>query len=1573
MSHQSKARNSALIEHYYRFATADDKPSATVTRTALVLSHLNWAEQRRSGRASVRVFNPSESDHGYGSTHTVIETVTDDSPFIVDSLTMLLNSVSQGVFVKLHSVFWVERDADGGLRDCRPSKPGTESKTGQLKSESWTHFEIPRVLEPNELRALKRQIESALRDVSMAVGDWQKMLAKLRATAEDLEQSGKRKLHKEAAALLEWLADDRFTLLGYCKQRSNAKGASGASKGLGILRPKARRDTLVASRVTRRVTRRGKRARDPITMTKSSLRSTVHRPALLDDIRIEAYDGQGRIVGEHCFVGLFTSVAYNENVGDIPVLRWKVDEVMRRSGLEPGSHRGKALRHILDTFPRDELIQIGIDDLERISLGVMQIEERRKIRLFFWPSAYGDFFSCLVYLPRDGYSSRARTRVEALLERAFSGTLVDSQLAISDSTLARLTFTVLRTDPTAEVPGADALQAQLVDIATSWVDRAREALLEAFPDDKALTLHARLVDCFPVGYQDSAEAGRLSRDFSGIESVLSGKRKYRFDLVGEGSQATFTAILAKDPIPLFVAEPVLDNMGLLLQQETSHRLEIGEQTVWIQDFAIDSATDASLESADVAERFEQCFERTLRGDVENDGFNALVVDAGLDWRQVVVLRAYCKYLLQGGAKFSQAYMLDSLRRNAAFVTALSALFELMFDPQVSANDRDARLPALKGVIRTELDRVTNLDDDRILRSFTSVVHATLRTNCYQTVAGELKSYLSFKFDPAEIPELPEPRPMFEIFVYAPEVEGVHLRCGRIARGGLRWSDRREDFRTEVLGLMKAQQVKNTVIVPAGAKGGFVCKGPVPDDPAERLQQGIECYRTFLSGLLDVTDNLVGGVTEPPPDVVCRDDPDPYLVVAADKGTATFSDIANGISAEYGFWLGDAFASGGSAGYDHKKMGITARGAWEAVKRHFREMGVDSQCDPFTVVGIGDMAGDVFGNGMLLSEQIRLVAAFNHKHIFIDPNPDTAASFAERTRLFALPRSGWNDYDQKLLSKGGGIYDRHAKSIRLSAEARTALGVDEAELTPPELVRAILLAPVDLLWNGGIGTYVKASTESDAHAADPANDAVRVDGRSLRCRVVAEGGNLGLTQQGRVEYALTGGRVNTDFIDNSAGVDSSDREVNIKILLNEAIRTPALKAGQRDNLLAAMTDEVAELVLASNYAQTQALSMSSIRAHERLGEHARLIRILEGRGILNRAIEFLPNEEEIEERQRNGLGFTRPELAIILSYAKIELFESLIATDMPEELHWEADVLAYFPTRLTRRFADLIGTHQLRREIAAMLVSSSMVNRMGPTFALRARDDTGADVARVTRAYAIVRALFGTKQLWRDIEALDGEIQAQVQYECFFECSRMLRRAVYWYLHRGAEDGIAAEVASKQAEVEAVLANLSGVLCGIARSSLEQDVRNYESFGVPKALGARIAALRLMTQILDIADLSREFGVDATTVARLYFELGRGLRLDWIREQVELLSVKGHWRAMARGTLRETLGREQHALLARVLERARGSDPAVTLAEWLTEAKADIAHLKRTLDEMQTAEEMDFAMLSIALREISRLC
>jgi glutamate dehydrogenase len=1561
----------AYLRRYYAQAEPDDLAREPAPLAATALAHLAWARQRQPGTALVRVFNPTPERDGWASAHTIVETVNDDMPFLVDSLAMALTRLGHPIQATIHPVVRVARSVRGVLEAVEIE--------GRGDVESFIHFEIVRETDAALLAAAEATLAVTLRDVRAAVEDWPQMLERLRAAAADLRATPglPADLKAESGAFLEWLARDHFTLLGYREYELGDGDAFDtltprAQTGLGLLRP-SRQETVV--RLTGNA-RAEAHSQTPLVITKSNERSTVHRPATLDHVGVKVFDENGRPRVERRFLGLFTSGAYFQSPRTIPLLRMKIAKIMSQSGVDPRGHRGKSLQHILDTLPRDDLFQASLEELRAISYGVLSLQQRHKLKLFCRRETFGRFFSCLVYLPREQYNSRARKAIETVLLEGLGGAAVDSELTISESALARLAVTVRVSAADQREPDVAALERKLEQMVRTWQDRVREALLAQLPEERALDLLHRYAERFTAAYHEDADAARAAHDVQQLALLEQAGAGLEITLArtAEPSRLRLTTFKRGEPIQLYVALPILENMGLRVLSERLYSLRREAEPLWVQDFELETPGKTPLDPEALGERFKECFAAILRGDAENDGFNGFVVSAGFDWREAELLRAFCKYVLQTRLGYSQAYMHAVLARYPAYCRALIDKFEASFDVDRPPAERARGLAASEEALKRELDRAESLDDDRILRTYGALVGALLRTNYYQrTSDGAPKPYVSFKLDPHALPDLPRPKPKFEIFVYSQRVEGVHLRASKVARGGIRWSDRREDFRTEVLGLMKAQQVKNTVIVPNGAKGGFVCKAlPIGDRDAVQ-REVVECYKTFMRGLLDVTDNIVDGRVVQPPRVLRNDDDDPYLVVAADKGTATFSDLANSLSAEYSFWLGDAFASGGSAGYDHKRMAITARGAWEAVKRHFRELGVDPEKQDFTAVGIGDMSGDVCGNGLLLSPHMRVVAAFDHRHIFLDPSPDPAKGIVERRRLFELPRSSWDDYDRNALSEGGGVYSRQAKSIELHPQAQALLDLPSATVTPLELISAVLRAHVDLIWNGGIGTYVKASTESHLDAGDPGNDAVRVNGNELRCRVFAEGGNLGVTQRGRIEYALHGGKINTDFIDNSGGVDTSDREVNIKILLEDAIRRKKLARSQRNALLAEMTDQIATHVLADNYGQTQALSMMDSRAAERLGEHARVIRVLEQQGLLDRALEFLPTDEQIEERRAAGRGLTRPELAVILSYSKIELHGSLVRTDIPDDPFVAADLELYFPRQLVERFQREIQGHRLRRDIIAMLIGGSMINRMGPSFVLRAEEETGASVAQIARAYAIVREVFGVRRLWREIESLDHKVAAKVQYDAIFQISRMMRRAVYWLLQNYSQQLEIEPVVTRfrQGVVDAFAA-LPTIVTGRSAQRYADDTRQLEGLGLPTPVAQRIAAFSLATQAFDIIELAREFQLPIPEVGRVHFSLAQELHLDVVREQIESLKVDGRWRAMARATLRETLAQEQRALLRGVLGGRGGSTASASLAGWLERHRVEIARVRRGLDDMQMMGPMDFATLSVALKEIGRL-
>ena len=1110
-------------------------------------------------------------------------------------------------------------------------------------------------------------------------------------------------------------------------------------------------------------------------------------------------------------------------------------------------------------------------------------------------------------------------------------------------------------------------------------DELKDAAVERFGEEHGLKLARHFGKSFPPAFRADVKPKAAAFDLEEMENLKDDDSLCMSLYQPSHNPAglwRFKIFHREQPLPISNVLPMLENMGVKVISERPYEVPLADGSIiWIQDFELIYSDAEQITPEDVREIFQESFAHIWRGHVEDDAFNRLGLTAQLSWREIVLLRAYCKYLLQTGIPFSQAYMERTLGAHAEIARLLVHLFEATFNP-LRGRDRKNIVGHLKDELDKKLDDVASLDEDRIMRGFTNVIRATLRTNFYQLDKNrKRKSYISFKFDPHKIPELPLPKPAYEIFVYSPRVEGVHLRGGKVARGGLRWSDRREDFRTEVLGLMKAQQVKNTLIVPVGAKGGFVVKQPPQSGEREAmLAEGIDCYKTFIRGLLDVTDNINGGKIVPPKQVVRRDDDDTYLVVAADKGTATFSDIANGVSKEYNFWLGDAFASGGSVGYDHKKMGITARGAWESVKRHFRELGTDIQTTNFSVVGIGDMAGDVFGNGMLLSRHIKLKAVFNHMHIFLDPFPEPESSFKERERLFKLPRSTWADYNADLISKGGGIFSRSVKSIRISKEVQEALGIEANALPPQELIKAILRAPVDLLWNGGIGTYVKSSDESHAEAGDRSNDSVRVNAQELHCRVVGEGGNLGLTQLGRIEFALRGGRVNTDFIDNSAGVDCSDHEVNIKILLNlVAASGKRITEKQRNKLLAEMTDEVADLVLRDNYMQTQALSTTVAQAPLRINEHLFLIKALERAVDLNREIEFLPNDEEIAERRAAGRGLSRPELSVLLSYTKIDIYFSLLDSDVPEDPYLGRELEDYFPMPLQKRYRNLMPQHRLRREIIATAITNSLVNRMGPTFTHRMLEETGASTADIARAYTIAREVYDARTVWNAIESLDNKIPASIQLTMIFQVGRLLKHAAHWLLQRPNRSLNIADAVERFAPgMQTLIDCITDVLGPVEVEQFGETMQQYMDLGVPDLLAKRIAALYPLYSGMDIIDVAGDckLGVDDTATA--YFLLENRLEILWLRDEINRLPVDGHWQAIARGSLRDNLYTIQRDITALALAKHRKGSVTETIEKWLKERDQRMQHCKRVLNDMRTSDGLDFATASVAVQEIRKL-
>jgi glutamate dehydrogenase len=1586
-----------LLTAYYRHVATDDLAdrSAEELYGALV-SHYRTAEVRPQGRARVHVFTPTLAEHGWSAGgHSVVEVVTDDMPFLVDSVVMELSRQQRDALLVIHPQFDVTRDLTGNLEQIAcPDNESAEPPEG-AERESWMHVEISRIGHDEDVEQIEANLQRVLRDVRESVEDWDRMRQQVDEVVEELRHRPPSSLTADeverGVEFLTWLGKDHFTFLGYREYRLDRedddeylRGIPGT--GLGILRNDPDMASFgklpaLAARIARDQTL--------LVLAKANSRATVHRPAYLDYIGVKTFDDKGEVTGERRFLGLFSSAAYTESVWRIPLLREKAKDVLQRLGVDPHSHAGKALIDTLETYPRDELFHTPTEELASMAEQVMQTRGRRQLRTFVRRDTFGRYVSVLIFLPRDRYNTSIRERFSEILKETYGGDTVEFTVRMSESTTARVHFVVH--PPKGEaIPDADVsdLERRLTDASRSWRDDFTAATIGEFGEDVGSRMARAFESSFPEAYKEDFSAATGALDLGRLEALGdSGTDLSLFSPLDAGrGEARLKVFRRGAAISLSEVLPALSSMGVEVVDERPYQLDHVDHPSYIYEFGLRYAPGMP---DSVRASFQDTIRAVWDGFNEIDGFNALVLGAGITWRQATVLRAYAKYMKQGNGPFAVDYIEEALRGNTDITRLLVQLFEARFDPgrndlPADAEARTARVEEIRGRIERALDDVASLDHDRILRSYLTHITATLRTNYFQTdgSSGKHHTYMSFKLEPSAIPDLPQPRPRFEIFVYSPRVEGVHLRFGAVARGGLRWSDRRDDFRTEVLGLVKAQMVKNTVIVPVGAKGGFFCKQlPDPSDRDAWLAEGVACYKTFICGLLDITDNLVDGANVAPVGVVRHDSDDSYLVVAADKGTATFSDIANGVAKDYGFWLGDAFASGGSVGYDHKAMGITARGAWVAVQRHFRERGVDCQTEDFTCVGIGDMSGDVFGNGLLCSEHTRLVAAFDHRDIFLDPAPDPAASFAERKRLFGLPRSSWQDYDKDLISEGGGVYSRSLKSIPISKQVREALGLatDAVKLTPAELMKAILQAPVDLLWNGGIGTYVKSSDETNADAGDKANDAIRIDGRQVRARCVGEGGNLGLTQGGRIEYALhgaggDGGAINTDFIDNSAGVDTSDHEVNIKILLDRVVVAGDLTEKQRNALLAKMTDEVAELVLRDNYEQNLALANAAAFAPSLLHVHEDWMRTLERQGALDRELEGLPTSRVVRRRLENGEGLTAPELSVLLAWTKIVLADKLIDSDLPDDPYCHVDLMAYFPTPLREGFEEAIATHPLRREIIVTQVVNDLVNGAGMTYWPRLAGETGATPEELTRANFVAREIFGSLPLRDEIKTFDNVLDAACQTRMRVEMRTLVERASRWLVNnRRPPLDSQGTVDYFSGPVHELISELPALLTGRELSAYEQRRSGLVGEGVPEELATRVAVLHPAYQLLEVVQIAERMSLDPVAVARLHFALGERLGLPDLVSRILALPRDDRWQTMARAALRDDVYAVHAQLTAQVLRDTSPDEPVpARVQEWEDGDSVVVSRAAATLEEVCRDENADLARMSVGLRVVRGL-
>jgi glutamate dehydrogenase len=1563
----------AFANAFTRRLSPDDLAERTPEELfGIIAGAFELVDSRPADEVAVRVFDPIEATDGYTAVGTVIEISAPDAPFLLDSVNEELAARQLGIRHVIHPVIGTERGRDGRLKRIVHVR-----ETSQR--ESVMHFELDRVLSEAERAKLEKAIRRVLQDVRLAVRDFDAMQAAVKRMIDIawdgvvLYSDGE---VAETVAFLEWLLDLNFVFLGYREYElvdlpQGRALAAVEGSGLGILSKRgwsSYEEPVLLDTIEPNLRARIEGG-DLLIYSKTNRESTVHRRARMDYIGVRRVSDDGRIVGEARLIGLFTSKAYMEPASKTPLLHRKLNQILEAEDLFEGSHDYKAVVSIFESFPKDELFAASAEELRQQVIGLLHLQESQHVRLFIRRDLYGRSVSLLVALPRDRFNAEVRRRLQELFMDRFHGTTVDYHLSITESGMAQLHFTVhVGGGQVPDVP-FDELEHEVVEIARTWDDRLLERMIERFDEARARASFERWANRFPATYKASTGVELAVEDILRFEELEASDEPF---VIGLSNQTRDDETLTRvrlykvgGRVELSDFVPTLESLGLRVIEEvptTLHGEEGAER--FLHDFGVLGADHRPLDVEATGSRIADCIAAVWRGDCESDSLNRLVVTAGIDWQQVQILRAYRKYHHRVNASFPVEYKNDAFAAHPQIARKLVELFELRFDPAGTGDARTA--DALREEIRHDLDAVPSLEQDRILRNALGVIDATVRTNLYVP----RRFAMAFKFRSSAVPEMPKPTPLFEIFVYSPEMEAIHLRGGRVARGGIRWSDRRQDYRTEVLGLMKAQMVKNAVIVPTGAKGGFVLKR-TPSDPEGLMQEGIRQYLTFIRSMLDVTDNRVGGTVVHPERVVTLDEDDPYLVVAADKGTASFSDIANDVSAEYGFWLGDAFASGGSAGYDHKELGVTARGVWESIKRHFHEIGTDVMNEPFTVVGIGDMSGDVFGNGLLYTDQICLVAAFDHRHVFLDPTPHPGTGFLERRRLFEQPGSTWDDYDRALISEGGGVWPRTAKSIPISPQARLALGIEATELIPGELISAILRAPVDLLYNGGIGTYVKASTEDHEEVGDRVNDEVRVDGRDLRCRVVGEGGNLGFTQRGRIEYAEEGGRINTDFIDNSAGVDTSDHEVNLKILLGLGISRDELTLEERNTLLSEVEGDVVRHVLYDNFLQAQILSQEAELSRNHMEAYEDLMLSLEGEGRLERELEALPNAEEMAERRRAGKAMTRPELAVLLAYAKQSLTDALLGSSLPDSEYLEQDLRRYFPSKVVERFGHLLSEHPLRRELVAMLVANDVVNSQGVTFVSRIVTETGAEAADVVRAYRIARDVTRASERWEAIEALVGVVDPAILDDLMRGVDRLVEITARWYLqHAPGQLGraVAAHAEPLRAFEEAVAARAPHAW----RTERERAAWALMDRGIPEDVARRHVMQPFLVHGPDVASVARATGRSIEDVTRVFFLVGEHAYIDWLDGRVAQVSATTRWHRWALQALEDDVRLLRRQVAERALAHRPEEPPDETVASYL-KARGDVtARLGRFMRGLALEEAGDLPALTVAVRQIRAL-
>lgn len=1581
-----------FAELLFRHAAAEDLARYSV-EDLMSLAQAAWdaLQQRTPGAPRVMVAAPDDVGIIEADSHhaiSVVEALNDDKPFLFGSIKNTLHADNHEIHLVVHPVLSVERDQEGNLTGFH----GEAQHGDGYAHESFVHIHVEPLDEPSERANLAGNISAVIADVDAATADWPAMRDKLRQSIDAYRHDPPPvdpEILAESIAFLETIERRDFILTGMREYRLDGSVDDGelvatSEQGLGILRDP---DIKVLRRGREMVTmtpevRQFLRNSDPVFIAKANVQSRIHRRAHLDYVGVKRFQ-DGRLVGELRIVGLFTSEAYTQSVEDIPMLRRKAARVIKRLGFDPDSHSGNALVNVLETYPRDELFQIDEDLLARFALAILQLDERPRVRVLPRIDPFDRFVSLMIYVPRDRFSTAIREAIEGYMAATYDGHVSARYITMPEGVLTRLHLIIGRRAGETPRPSAREMEETIGGMIRTWSDDLLAAAVAAPKLGLDRFKVANWSASFSESYRATYTAERAVRDITILERIDDDTPTAILFFRREGDDAPDRCSLKiyhKDsPILLSARVPILENMGFVVVNERTFRVKTPSEgvEVYIHDMTLAAASGAELDVAAVGEALQSLFIAVWEGMAESDRYNALVLNAGLGWRDIALLRAISRYLRQTAIPYEQDLMAETLNRYPTVARALSDLFYERFDPERPDEGREAAQEAVETTITAICEEITSLADDTIVQRFENLIKSALRTNFFQRQEdGSLPDTISFKLDPSAIMNLPRPAPYREIWVYSPRVEGVHLRFGPVARGGLRWSDRPQDFRTEVLGLVKAQQVKNAVIVPVGSKGGFFPKR-LPDRSQRDafFEEGRESYKVFINALLDITDDLDLTEVKPPKDVVRHDGDDPYLVVAADKGTATFSDTANAISEEHGFWLDDAFASGGSAGYDHKVMGITARGAWEAVKRHFREMDHDIQSEPFSVIGVGDMSGDVFGNGMLLSRHIRLIAAFDHRDIFIDPNPDTEASFAERERLFALPRSSWQDYDRGRLSPGGGIYSRQAKSIDLSPEARVALDIGGGHLTPQDVLRAILKAPADLLWFGGIGTYIRAATESDLDIGDRANDAIRVEAKDVRAKVIGEGANLGVSHKGRIAYAMKGGRLNSDAIDNSAGVNTSDVEVNIKIALAGAERKGRINREERNALLVTMTDEVARLVLRNNYLQTLAISLSKRQNTESAGFQTRLMDVLEDYG-LDREIEDLPSDQALDERVATGEGLTRPEIGVLLAYAKIALFDDILKSDIPDDAYLGREIARYFPDELTEGFEEEIQSHRLRREIIATMLSNSMINRGGPTFIIRVADQTGATVTEVTRAFAAARDTYNLIGLNEEVDHLDAKIPGDVQLSLYALARRLLLDATIWFVRNESfSTGLAAVVERYQSGISELRDHFNELLPEEDAAVLAKRVRQLTDQGVPEHLAARFARLGMASAALDVVVVASACNVDLYCAGGVWFAINDHFKIAKLDRTARTVVSQDYYDGLALERARRTLGDAHRSLCMKVLRSAvahedgnarHDSGIGRAIAErWIEANRTDIERTTEAIVDILDNEIVSVSRIAVA--------